>query len=69
MSVHLVNPSHVAFGTGVIAPRWLYVPIYIALGLAALLFLPDFLAASVPATVLILVGGVFYIAGAVIYGL
>ena len=25
MSVHLVNPSHVAFGTGVIAPRWLYV--------------------------------------------
>ena len=51
------------------APRWLYVPIYIALGLAALLFLPDFLAASVPATVLILVGGVFYIAGAVIYGL
>ncbi len=51
------------------APRWLYVPIYIALGLAALLFLPDFLAASVPATVLIIVGGVFYIAGAVIYGL
>ena len=51
------------------APRWLYVPIYIALGLAALLFLPDFLAASVPATVLILAGGVFYIAGAVIYGL
>ncbi|MFP5366146.1 MAG: PAQR family membrane homeostasis protein TrhA [Actinomycetes bacterium] len=51
------------------APRWLYVPNYIALGLAALLFLPDFLAASLPATILILVGGVFYIAGAVIYGL
>ncbi len=25
MTVHLVNPSHVSFGTGVIAPRWLYV--------------------------------------------
>ncbi|GAB3535325.1 hemolysin III family protein [Arthrobacter tecti] len=51
------------------APRWLYVPIYVALGLAALLFLPDFLAASVPATVLICVGGALYIAGAVVYGL
>ena len=25
MSVHLVNPSHVSFGTGVITPRWLFV--------------------------------------------
>lgn len=25
MSVYLVNPSHVAFGIGVITPRWLYV--------------------------------------------
>jgi radical SAM superfamily enzyme YgiQ (UPF0313 family) len=25
MSVHLVNPSHVSFGVGVITPRWLYV--------------------------------------------
>jgi len=25
MTVHLVNPSHIAFGTGVITPRWLYV--------------------------------------------
>jgi len=25
MSIHLVNPSHVAFGIGVITPRWLYV--------------------------------------------
>ena len=25
MTVHLVNPSHVSFGIGVIAPRWLYV--------------------------------------------
>ena len=25
MKIHLVNPSHVAFGIGVITPRWLYV--------------------------------------------
>lgn len=51
------------------APRWLYVPVYVLLGLAALFFLPEFWAASVPATVLIVLGGVFYIAGAVIYGI
>ncbi len=51
------------------APRWLYVPVYVVLGCAALLFLPDFFAASVPAAILICVGGAFYIAGAVFYGL
>ncbi len=25
MNVHLINPSHVSFGIGVITPRWLYV--------------------------------------------
>ena len=25
MKVHLINPSHVSFGVGVITPRWLYV--------------------------------------------
>ena len=30
------------------APRWLYVPIYIALGCGSLFYLPDFFAASVP---------------------
>ena len=25
MRVHLVNPSHLSFGTAVITPRWLYV--------------------------------------------
>ncbi|MEW6322665.1 MAG: radical SAM protein [Acidobacteriota bacterium] len=25
MAVHLINPSHVSFGVGVITPRWLYV--------------------------------------------
>lgn len=49
------------------APRWLYTPVYIALGLAALLYLPQFFAASVPCTVLMLVGGALYIIGAVFY--
>lgn len=51
------------------APRWLYVPVYVALGLGALFYLPDFFAASPAATVLICVGGVLYIAGAVFYAL
>ncbi|MFL4476202.1 hemolysin III family protein [Paeniglutamicibacter sp. MACA_103] len=51
------------------APRWLYTPVYVLLGLAALLFLGDFLAASPAAAILICVGGAFYIAGAVFYAL
>lgn len=51
------------------APRWLYVPIYVALGMAALVFMPELFAASASATVLICIGGAFYIAGAVIYGI
>ncbi|WP_369046902.1 PAQR family membrane homeostasis protein TrhA [Sinomonas sp. P10A9] len=51
------------------APRWLYVPIYVILGCAALLFLPQFFVASIPAAILICVGGALYIAGAVFYGI
>lgn len=51
------------------APRWLYVPIYVLLGVTALFFLPDFWDAGALATVLICVGGTLYIAGAVIYGI
>jgi hemolysin III len=52
------------------APRWLYVPIYIALGWAALLYLPDFYqAAGLLIVSLILAGGVLYSLGAVIYAL
>ncbi len=51
------------------APRWLYVPIYVALGLAALFYLPEFFAANAAAAILICVGGALYIAGAVFYGL
>ena len=52
------------------APRWLYVPIYIALGWAALLYLPDFYRAAGGLIVsLILAGGVLYSVGAIIYAL
>jgi hemolysin III len=51
------------------APRWLYVPIYVALGLGSVFYMPDFFAANVPAALLICVGGVLYIAGAVFYGI
>lgn len=51
------------------APRWLYVPIYIALGCGALFYLPQFFQASIPAAVLVCVGGALYITGAVFYAL
>ncbi|TKV28374.1 hemolysin III family protein [Arthrobacter sp. NamB2] len=51
------------------APRWLYVPIYVALGLGSVFYMPDFFAANVLAATLICVGGVLYIAGAVFYGI
>ncbi|GAA1354356.1 PAQR family membrane homeostasis protein TrhA [Falsarthrobacter nasiphocae] len=51
------------------APRWLYTPVYVALGLAALFYLPQFFAASVVCSVLILAGGALYIAGAVFYAM
>ncbi|CAA9317100.1 MAG: FIG01964566: Predicted membrane protein, hemolysin III homolog [uncultured Nocardioidaceae bacterium] len=52
------------------APRWLYVPIYLALGWAAVFWTPQF-AASASTTVLILlvVGGALYSIGGIVYGL
>ncbi len=51
------------------APRWLYTPLYVAMGLAAVGYLPDF-ARSGGAAVVVLVaaGGLAYILGAVVYG-
>jgi hemolysin III len=51
------------------APRWLYVPVYVALGMGALFYLPDFYAASPLVALLIIGGGALYIAGAVFYAL
>jgi hemolysin III len=51
------------------APRRLYVPLYVLLGWAAVMFMGDFFAANVLMMSLIIVGGLFYTFGAVIYGL
>jgi hemolysin III len=52
------------------APRWLYTPIYIALGWVAIFYLPAFWAAGGPAVVILLaVGGLCYSAGGVVYAL
>jgi len=51
------------------APRWLYVPLYLLLGYASLIFIVDFFSANATMMTLILVGGLFYTVGAVIYGL
>ena len=59
------------------APRWLYTPIYIALGWAAIFFVPDFaegtarvgLGIGIASLVLVAVGGVLYTLGGVVYGL
>nr|WP_307334451.1 hemolysin III family protein [Microbacterium sp. SORGH_AS_1204] len=51
------------------APRWLYVALYLALGWAAVMYLGDLLAANVAMMVLVVVGGLLYTAGAIIYAL
>src|SRR5690554_2526611 len=52
------------------APRWLYVPIYLALGWVAVAYLGPLWTAGGAAVVwLILAGGLAYTAGAIIYGL
>jgi hemolysin III len=52
------------------APRWLYTPVYIALGWVAVIYLPDFLRqGGVALLTLIIVGGLLYTVGGVVYGL
>ncbi len=51
------------------APRWLYVALYLLLGWAAVMYLVDLLQASVAMMVLVIVGGLLYTAGAIVYGL
>ena len=58
------------------APRWLYTPIYIALGWAAVFFIPQFaqgvsytgVGIGIAALVLVAVGGLLYTMGGVVYG-
>lgn len=50
------------------APRWLYVPLYVLLGWAAVAFIGDIFAANAAAMILVIVGGLLYTAGSVVYG-
>jgi hemolysin III len=58
------------------APRWLHTPIYMALGCAAVFFIPQFARGSerlgvgvgIAVMVLIALGGAFYLLGGVVYG-
>jgi hemolysin III len=51
------------------APRWLYVALYLALGWAAVMYIGDLLAANVAMMVLVIVGGLLYTAGAIVYAM
>ena len=54
----------------VTAPRWFYVPIYIGLGWAAVFWAGEFAAgASAAALTLMVLGGVLYTLGALVYGM
>ncbi len=51
-------------------PKWASAAIFVGFGSLAVLFLPDVAAAiGVPATALMILGGAFYVAGAIVYGL
>ena len=51
------------------APRWLYVALYLALGWAAVMYIVDLVDANVAMMVLVVVGGLLYTGGAVVYAL
>lgn len=51
------------------APRWLYVPIYVALGWAAMMYVVDLFNANAAMMILVMVGGILYTLGAVVYAL
>lgn len=52
------------------APRWLYLPVYVALGWASVFWLNDFAeAASTAVLTLIIVGGALYSLGGLVYGI
>jgi hemolysin III len=51
------------------APRWLYVPLYLALGWASVWYLPQLFEANPAMTILVILGGVAYTVGAIVYGM
>ncbi|WP_375389369.1 hemolysin III family protein [uncultured Amnibacterium sp.] len=50
------------------APRWLYVPIYVGLGWAAIAYIVPLFQANAAMMVLVVVGGLLYTVGALAYG-
>lgn len=51
------------------APRWLYVALYLVLGWAAVMYMPQLFRASLPMMILVVIGGLLYSVGAVVYAL
>ncbi len=51
------------------APRWLYVALYLLLGWAAVMYIVDMLQANLAMMVLVIVGGLLYTGGAIVYAL
>ena len=52
------------------APRWLYTPVYLAMGWVSVLFFPQFVVhGSAPVVTLVAAGGLLYTVGGVVYGL
>lgn len=52
------------------APRWVFTPVYVALGWAAVFFADDFVRRGSPGVIALLAtGGLLYTVGAVVYGL
>lgn len=51
------------------APRWLYVPLYLLLGWAAVMYLGEMYRANPATMVLVIVGGLLYTIGSIVYAL
>ena len=51
------------------APRWLYVALYLLLGWAAVMYLADLFVANATMMALVIVGGLLYTGGAIVYAL
>lgn len=51
------------------APRWLYVALYLLFGWAAVMYLVDLMTANLAMMILVIVGGLLYTAGAIMYAL
>ena len=51
------------------APRWLYVALYLALGWAAVMYMADLFQANAIMMVLVIIGGLLYTGGAIVYAM